>query len=309
MLRIPGFDFRRRVATRFERWWFSSTSATTTKTSKYRGVRFNGNALKKWSVRIRVQGNAIDGGEFWTEEDAAQAYDELAMIYHGKKATLNFSTEESRRRRRRRPDEESSSVLEPTNDNGSSSSLVSVSSEWQRPDKTRTDPLSLVPIRLGTPLELPEVLHALDHEKALDIHTIDLTGRSSLAEHMVFCTGRSRLHMRNMADLLVDAVRARKIPDQFDYGVEGRDCEDWMIVDLNTIIVHFLREDTRRVLNLENHWEHMKDNVNQEYGHMSPEEYIANYGPESTITSEHDADIDDIDDADPMKADQEKDWN
>ena len=51
-----------------------------------------------------------------------------------------------------------------------------------------------------------------------------------------------------------------------------------MIVDLNTIIVHFLREDTRRVLNLENHWQNMKDNVNQEYGHLSAEEYVNKYG-------------------------------
>ena len=56
-------------------------------------------------------------------------------------------------------------------------------------------------------MNLDEVLHALDHEKALDIRTIDLAGRSNLAQHMVFCTGRSRSHMRNMADLLVDAVR------------------------------------------------------------------------------------------------------
>ena len=57
-------------------------------------------------------------------------------------------------------------------------------------------------------------------------------------------------------------------------------------MDLNTIIVHFLREDTRRVLNLENHWENMKDNTNQEYGHMTPEEYVAKYGPVASTTKE-----------------------
>ena len=82
--------------------------------------------------------------------------------------------------------------------------------------------------------------------------------------------------------------------DDFEYGVEGRDCEDWMIVDLNSIIVHFLREDTRRVLNLENHWENMKDNVNQEYGHLSAEEFVEKYG--STHLYEE------------VTADDEEDW-
>ena len=56
-------------------------------------------------------------------------------------------------------------------------------------------------------LSLDEVLKALEVEKAMDVRTINLEGKSNLAQYMVFCTGRSRLHMRNMADLLVDAVR------------------------------------------------------------------------------------------------------
>lgn len=102
--------------------------STNTKKSKYRGVKFNDSGVKKWSVILRVQGNSIDGGQFWTEEDAARAYDELAAIYHGKTAKLNFSREETEAFQRNQD---------------------KAAAAWERPDKTRSDPLSVIPIRSG----------------------------------------------------------------------------------------------------------------------------------------------------------------
>lgn len=244
-------------------------------TYQFRGVTKHENEMKKWRAVLSYKGKEIDGGFHWTEEDAAKAYDELVLIYRGKnnaKDTLNFP-----------------------NQNTYSNQAVT-KTEWQSPEKRQNSPLQLIPVRKGKSLSLDEILHALDEEKAIDVRTIDLSGKSTLAEHMVFCTGTSRLHMRNMADLLVDAIRAREIQDDFEYGVEGRDCEDWMIVDAKTIIVHFLREDTRRVLNLESHWENMKDNMNTEYGHLSAEEYVEKYGAAEGV---QDAVVED---------EEEKDW-
>lgn len=129
-----------------------------------------------------------------------------------------------------------------------------------------------------TYLTLDEVLAALEHEKAIDVHTVDLSGKSSLADYMIFTTGRSQAHMRRMADMMIASMRARKIVDDFEYSVEGRDCDDWMIADCNNIVVHFMRADTRRILALEDHWENMVDDKHRVYGDMTEDEYMDKYG-------------------------------
>lgn len=48
---------------------------------------------------------------------------------------------------------------------------------------------------------------------------------------MVFATGISQTHMRRVAYLLIKSIKARHIVDDFDYGVEGRDCDDCMIAE------------------------------------------------------------------------------
>lgn len=68
-----------------------------------------------------------------------------------------------------------------------------------------------------------------------------------------------------------------------DFQVEGRDCDDWMIVDLQTIVVHFLRKETRQSLQLENHWSKMVNNVHSEYGELNAEEYVAKYGTDTSL--------------------------
>lgn len=127
-------------------------------------------------------------------------------------------------------------------------------------------------------MTIDEVKVALENEKALNVHVVDLAGKSSLADYMVFTTGRSQAHMRRMADMMILSMRARQIEDEFEYSVEGRDCDDWMIADCNNIVVHFMRDDTRRILNLEDHWENMVNDKHRVYGDMTEDEYMDKYG-------------------------------
>lgn len=127
-------------------------------------------------------------------------------------------------------------------------------------------------------MTIDEVTEALEKEKALNVHVVDLAGKSSLADYMVFTTGRSQAHMRRMADMMILSMRARRIEDEFEYSVEGRDCDDWMIADCNNIVVHFMRDDTRRILNLEDHWENMVNDKHRVYGDMTEDEYMDKYG-------------------------------
>lgn len=140
---------------------------------------------------------------------------------------------------------------------------------------------------------------ALEKEKAIDVYTVDLAGKSSLADYMIFTTGRSQAHMRRMADMLILSLRARNVQDDFEYSVEGRDCDDWMIADCNNIVVHFMRAETRRILNLEDHWENMVDDKHRVYGDMTEDEYMDKFG-----TSEL---MDELDDSDrPILTDEDR---
>ena len=110
------------------------------------------------------------------------------------------------------------------------------------------------------------------------MYVVDLAGKTSLADYMVFATGKSQSHMRRMADMLIKSMKARDIVDEFDYGVEGRECDDWMIADCNNIVVHLMRADTRRIMALEDHWENMVDNKHRVYGDMNEDEYMDKFG-------------------------------
>lgn len=60
-------------------------------TSCYKGVQFKAeNEFKKYVVSINVEGKMIDGGSYWTDKDAAMAYDDLAKLYFGAEAHTNF---------------------------------------------------------------------------------------------------------------------------------------------------------------------------------------------------------------------------
>ncbi|KDO21778.1 hypothetical protein SPRG_12596 [Saprolegnia parasitica CBS 223.65] len=142
---------------------------------------------------------------------------------------------------------------------------------------------------------MDELLPALEREQAIDVYTINLAGKSSLAEHMVFCTGRSRAHMRRMADMVILSMKARSMEDDFGYVVEGRDCDDWMIADINTIVVHFMTEETRKMLQLEKHWENMVNDKHRLYGHLSEDEYMDKYGMSELMTDDDVLNEDDID--------------
>lgn len=150
-----------------------------------------------------------------------------------------------------------------------------------------------------TYLSIDEVLAALEKEKAVDVYTVDLAGKSSLADYMVFTTGRSQAHMRRMADMMIASMRARQLEDEFSYSVEGRDCDDWMIADCNNIVVHFMRADTRRILNLEDHWENMVDDKHRVYGEMTEDEYMDKFGTSELMEYLEDEDHESPDGSEP----------
>lgn len=96
------------------------------------------------------------------------------------------------------------------------------------------------------------VVSSLEDLKAIDIHTIDVRGQNPLTDLFVVASGTSNRHVRSMADKVV--TRAKEDGLQ-PLGIEGYNQGDWVLVDLNDVIVHLMLPQTRAFYNLEKLWE------------------------------------------------------
>lgn len=96
------------------------------------------------------------------------------------------------------------------------------------------------------------VIDALEDFKALDIQQIDVSGQNPLTDLFVIASGSSLRHIKSMAENLV--VKAKEAGCQ-PLGVEGDRQAEWVLVDLNDIIVHLMLPQTRAFYNLEKLWE------------------------------------------------------
>lgn len=96
------------------------------------------------------------------------------------------------------------------------------------------------------------VLQSLEDAKAEETVAIDITGRSSLSDHMVVTTGRSNRHVGAVADQLVKALREAGFAKP---RIEGLPHCDWVLVDGGDVIVHIFRPEVREFYNIEKMWQ------------------------------------------------------
>jgi ribosome-associated protein len=96
------------------------------------------------------------------------------------------------------------------------------------------------------------VLKSLDDAKAEDTVAIDITGKSSLSDHMVVTSGRSNRHVGAVADQVVKALRDNGFGKP---RIEGLPHADWVLVDGGDVIVHIFRPEVREFYNIEKMWQ------------------------------------------------------
>jgi ribosome-associated protein len=115
--------------------------------------------------------------------------------------------------------------------------------------KTKTAPISR---GRSVPREiLTLVLDRLEDEKAEDTVSIDLRGKTTIADHMVVTSGRSQRHVGAIAEHLVEALEAGGARG---VRVEGLPHCDWVLIDAGDVIVHVFRPEVRAFYNLEKMW-------------------------------------------------------
>lgn len=95
------------------------------------------------------------------------------------------------------------------------------------------------------------VLSSLDEAKAEEVVTIDLRGKTALADEMIIATGRSSVHVGAIADRVIKACKAAGAAAP---RVEGLPQCDWVLVDAGDVIVHVFRPEVRQFYNLEKMW-------------------------------------------------------
>ena len=95
------------------------------------------------------------------------------------------------------------------------------------------------------------VLRSLDDDQAQDVVTIPLTGKSSIADHMVIASGRSTRQVASMAQKLTERIKQEL---GRNVRIEGLPVADWVLIDAEDVIVHLFRPEVRSFYNLERMW-------------------------------------------------------
>lgn len=98
---------------------------------------------------------------------------------------------------------------------------------------------------------LDVVERSLDGDKAQDVVVIELTGKSSIADHLVVASGTSQRHVGAMAEHLREAIKKE---GHFPVPVEGMPQCDWVLVDGGDVVVHLFRPEVREFYNIEKMW-------------------------------------------------------
>jgi ribosome-associated protein len=102
---------------------------------------------------------------------------------------------------------------------------------------------------IGTLVET--LITSLDDAKAEDVVSIDLAGKTTLADTMIIASGRSNTHVNAIAERVIKACKAAGLAAP---RVEGLAHADWVLVDANDVIIHVFRPEVRQFYNLEKMW-------------------------------------------------------
>jgi len=96
-----------------------------------------------------------------------------------------------------------------------------------------------------------KIINTLDSNKALDIVTIDLANKSSIADYMIIASGTSSRHIQALSEQVLKKFKENGI---INSKIEGTDSNDWKLIDGIDLIVHIFNPEKRKFYELEKMW-------------------------------------------------------
>ena len=98
------------------------------------------------------------------------------------------------------------------------------------------------------------IIKTLDLNKALDIVSIDLKDKSSMAEYMIIASGTSSRHIQSLSEQVLEKFKDHGMKDS---KIEGKESTEWKLVDGIDLIVHIFHPEKRKFYELEKIWSEM----------------------------------------------------
>ena len=95
------------------------------------------------------------------------------------------------------------------------------------------------------------ILETLDSNKALDIISIDLKNKSSMADYMIIASGTSSRHIQSLSEQVLEKLKNNGVKNS---KIEGKESLDWKLVDGIDLIIHIFNPDKRKFYELEKIW-------------------------------------------------------
>ena len=95
------------------------------------------------------------------------------------------------------------------------------------------------------------IINTLDKNKAQDIVTIDLKDKSSMADYMIIASGTSSRHIQSLSEQVLEKLKDNGI---INSKIEGKDSNEWKLVDGIDLIVHIFHPEKRKFYELEKIW-------------------------------------------------------
>ena len=96
-----------------------------------------------------------------------------------------------------------------------------------------------------------EIKQTLTDNKALDIKSISLKDKTSIADFMIIASGNSSRHLQALSEIVVDKLKEKGVSN---CRLEGKDSNEWKLIDGIDIIIHIFHPEKRKFYNLENMW-------------------------------------------------------